>query len=62
MHIRLLLAVRLILGLIYLAKRIWPVLRSHPRWRTVAAGLGIYLLRRGLPWLLNFLRSLRFFR
>lgn len=65
--IRILLLAGLLVLAVYLYRRIAPRLAADPRLRVMFSGLGLqmmrlFLLRRGLPWVLRTLRMLRFFR
>ena len=65
--LRVLLLVGLVAVAIYLFRRLAPRLAADPRLRQVFSGLGLrmlllFLLRRGLPWLMWAFRMLRFFR
>ena len=67
MQIRLFPFLLLIAGAVYLAFRIWPILRRHPYWGPAVTRLApqvilVLLLRRALPMLVRMLQSLRWFR
>ena len=64
---RVLLLALLVVVAIYLFRRLAPRLAADPRMRQVFSGLGLrilllFLLRRGMPFLVRAFRMLRFFR
>ena len=65
--LRVLLLALLVVVAIYLFRRLAPRLAADPRMRQVFSGLGLrilllFLLRRGMPFLVRAFRMLRFFR